>query len=81
MITLYDAACTLFPEVALEDVMARVCDVLWVQHGGSGMNITWDEAWALEWDELVDLIEEINRRRREETAALKRAHSGGGSRR
>jgi hypothetical protein len=58
------------------DVLERVVDVLWTQHGGSGLGITWDEAWELEWDTLIELIEEVNRRRSAESEALRRAHRG-----
>lgn len=56
-----------------EELLDRVCDVLWTQHGGSGLNITWNEAWELEWDELIGLIDAINRRRSAEAAQLKKA--------
>lgn len=56
-------------------MLERVVDVLWTQHGGSGLSITWDEAWNLEWDDLIALIEEVDRRRQAEAAALRRAHS------
>jgi len=49
--------------------------VLWTQHGGSGLGITWAEAWELEWDELIALIEEIDRRRAAEVKALKAANA------
>lgn len=76
MITLASASSLLFPEIDNELVLSRVCDVLWVQHGGSGMNITWNEVWDLEWDELINLIDEVNRRRKAESDALKKAHKG-----
>lgn len=60
-----------------EDLLQRVVDVLWRQHGGSGLGITWDEAWDLEWDELTALVEEVDRRRSAEAAALRRARSTG----
>lgn len=57
-------------------MLSRVVDVLWTQHGGSGLGITWDEAWELEWDMLTALIEEVNARRAGEASALRRARSG-----
>lgn len=60
-----------------EEVFARVVDVLWTQHGGSGLRgPTWTEAWDLEWDELTRLIDEINRRRSAEATAIRRAQKG-----
>jgi hypothetical protein len=47
--------------------------VLWRQHGGSGLGITWAEAWELDWDELTQLREEVDRRRGAEAAAIRRA--------
>lgn len=50
--------------------------MLWTQHGGSGLGITWAEAWDLDWDELVTLIEVINERRQAETDAIRKARKG-----
>lgn len=75
LITLASAVELLFPVVDQEELLARVVDVLWTQHGGSGLGITWAEAWELEWDELIALIEEIDRRRAAEVKALKAANA------
>lgn len=46
---------------------------MWIQHGGSGLAISWETAWNLDWDELLALIAMINRRRSAEAAALRSA--------
>jgi len=53
-----------------------VVDACWVQHGGSGLNLDYETAWGLEWDELVSILEMIGHRRQRESDALKRARGG-----
>jgi len=48
---------------------------MWTQHGGSGLGISWRDAWSLEWDELLELQEEIGHRRSAEASAIKAARS------
>lgn len=77
MIQLYDAAGVLFPLIDPEDLLSRVVSVCWHQYGGSGLNISWSEAWELEWDELTMVLEEVERRRTAEANALRNARSTG----
>jgi hypothetical protein len=63
----------LFPHVDPEEVASNIAELCWIQHGGSGLNITWGEAHDLTWDELIMLVNEVHKRREAEANAIRKA--------
>jgi hypothetical protein len=50
--------------------------MMWTEHGGSGLGMSWTEAQNLDHADIIDTINRIRMQRRKEAQAIKRARGG-----
>jgi hypothetical protein len=49
--------------------------LMWLEHGGSGLHMSFSDADNLDWADIPDLSERMNEQRKREAAAIKGARN------
>ena len=62
----------IFPRV--EDIREVTAALMYRQHGGNGFGFSYSDIQDLTWDEALWYVERQSELRKEEAAAIKRAH-------
>ncbi|MHB1843376.1 MAG: hypothetical protein ACYCWW_00895 [Deltaproteobacteria bacterium] len=63
----------LFPALAEEDLWEGLFQLLYTQHGGSGLSLTMTEAMELDLDRMRWLLERLGEERQREARAIEQA--------
>lgn len=63
----------LFPFFNRDELWQGIAELLYTQHGGSGLNLTLADIMELDYDRLFFMLEFLGDKRSEEAAAIKKA--------